>query len=356
MLVDYFKNYVESYSPYKDGAWCYEDGCIYRGLELLHRNSGEAHWLESLTRLVDAQIWPDGTLIGYNLKDYNIDNILPGRALLYLHSITGKSKYFLAATTLIEQLETHPRTKSRVYWHKLQYPSQIWLDGLYMAAPFQISYGLIHEKPELVKDSLQQVSDALKLTYVKESGLYAHAYDEAREQDWAHHETGHTRAHWARSLGWLCMALVDIAELVDPESFEPLLVPTKELLKQIASLRTSNGVWFQVIDQPELSGNYEESSASAMFIYSLLKAHQLGLSHGSIDGDLDKLLEHVIKEYDGKPNAMINICHVAGLGPYQGRYRDGTAQYYLSEEIVDNDAKGVGPLMMAFAISENIIE
>ncbi|MFK7854905.1 MAG: glycoside hydrolase family 105 protein [Granulosicoccus sp.] len=352
MLIDYFKNYVQTYSPYKNGAWCYEDGCIYRGLELLHRSSGEAFWLDSLIRLVDTQLSRDGTLKGYKLKDYNIDNILPGRALLYLYEITGQPEYLSGATTLVNQLESHPRTNSNVYWHKLHYPSQIWLDGLYMAAPFQIKYGLLHQKPKLVQDSLQQLIDALRLTYVSTSGLYAHAYDEARVQDWADRETGHTRAHWARSLGWLSMALVDIAELVDQKAFEPLLTTTTELLDDIASLKTQNGLWLQVIDQPELAGNYEESSASAMFTYSLLKAHDLRLWQGSVDGLFDNLVSNVIRMHEGKPHSMINICHVAGLGMYEGRYRDGSAQYYLSEALVDNDSKGVGPLMMALATSQ----
>jgi hypothetical protein len=130
-----------AYRPYKNGAWCYEDGCIYRGLELLYRATGEARWLDALRRLLDRQVGPDGTLAGYSLSDYNIDNILPGRALLFMAAETGEPRYRAAADTLVRQLATHPRTRSGVYWHKLRYPWQIWLDGLYMAHPFQVGTG-----------------------------------------------------------------------------------------------------------------------------------------------------------------------------------------------------------------------
>ena len=37
---------------------------------------------------------------------------------------------------LMEQLSHQPRLKTGNFWHKLIYPFQVWLDGLYMAQPF----------------------------------------------------------------------------------------------------------------------------------------------------------------------------------------------------------------------------
>jgi unsaturated rhamnogalacturonyl hydrolase len=45
---------------------------------------------------------------------------------------------------------------------------------------------------------------------------------------------------------------------------------------------------------------------------------------------------------------MDGICLVAGLGPDNNTRRDGTFEYYISEPIVKNDAKGVGPFIMAY--------
>jgi unsaturated rhamnogalacturonyl hydrolase len=41
-----------------------------------------------------------------------------------------------------------------------------------------------------------------------------------------------------------------------------------------------------------------------------------------------------------------NICLVAGLGGEQER--DGSVEYYLSEPVVKNDAKGIAPLLMLY--------
>ena len=51
------------------------------------------------------------------------------------------------------------------------------------------------------------------------------------------------------------------------------------------------------------------------------------------------------------------ICLVAGLGPENNRRRDGSFEYYISEPIVENDAKGVAPFLLAYTevvrLSEN---
>lgn len=349
MLTEFFDTYARDYRPYKAGRWCYEDGCVYRGLELLHQATGDALWRDHLTRLVDAQIGPGPSLAGFDPNEYNIDNVQAGRALLYLGSLGDDPRYLDTAGLLVEQLATHPRTHSGVYWHKLRYPWQIWLDGLYMGPPFQIGYGLATDDDALVADALAQVATALDATFVPATGFYAHAIDEALKQDWADPGTGQSRAHWARALGWLAMALVDIADLVGPARFSPLKTRTMKLLSDIAALRREDGLWLQVIDAPDLAGNFEETSASAMFVYALLKAHELGLWSGETEGLVDTLIRAALREKPGGGWQMVDICEVAGLGMFETRYRDGSAEYYISEQCVADDPKGVGPLMMAVA-------
>ena len=347
-MKDFIAHYVQHHQPYKGGAWCYEDGCIYRGLELLHIETGDPLWLDHLQRLVDAQVGPTGTLKGYVLSDYNIDNVLSGRALLYLYDKTGAAKYKAAAELLARQLKSHPRTNSGVFWHKLRYPWQIWLDGLYMGQPFRIAYAKLIGDEAAVADSLRQIDVALDALFDVQTGLYKHAFDEAREQPWADPITGQNQDFWARAIGWLAMALVDVAELTG-EDFLPLRARTVALLETLKALRTSDGLWLQVINRPDLADNYQEMSASAMFTYALLRGERLGLCNAP-EGLAQALTDLALRpKKDGYE--MIEICHVAGLGWYEDRFRDGSAAYYLSEKRVSDDTKGVGPLMMVAALS-----
>lgn len=349
MLTDYFDAYASAYQPYKGGPWCYEDGCVYQGLRLLGAATGDSRWSDHLRRLVDARLDADGCPSGYDPAEYNIDNVLPGRALIALHAATGDPRYLAGARLIGRQLAGHPRTVDGNFWHKRIYPDQVWLDGLYMGLPFAIELGQATGDPSLVDDALRQLARALHLTDSGD-GLYAHGYDAARRQDWADPVTGRSPAHWARALGWLAMALVDIAELVDSERMETtgLARRTKALLAEIVRLQRPSGLWLQVIDLPDLAGNYEESSASAMFAYALMKAARLGLDdHRNVGlAALDALARLRVV---GSPARFEGICLMAGLGGFGSSYRDGTPAYYLTEQVVADDPKGVGPLMMAAA-------
>ncbi len=352
-LMSYFDAYSRDYAPYKGGNWCYEDGCLYRGLIALHDATGDMRWYQHLKRLVDAQVDADGQLRGYVLDEYNIDNILPGRALITLFQTTGDGRYRKAAERLAEQLQSHPRIKAGPYWHKLRYPHQVWLDGLYMGLAFKAEYGALTHQPVMLEDAVDELLVSLDLTADAPSGLYRHGYDEARLQAWADAQTGLSPAHWARSIGWLAMAMVDLLELL-PQDGKALIVREKliALLERLQSLRTVDGRWLQVIDQPDLDGNYAESSATAMFAYVYLKAARLGLGEAYGDIGLQSLesLERLALLPDVSGRIVLHgICCVAGLGGFDGVYRDGSPAYYLSEALKNDDIKGVGPLMMAQA-------
>lgn len=158
-------------------------------------------------------------------------------------------------------------------------------------------------------------------------------------------------------MGWLAMALVDALVLLPEDAAtRPLRARTRTILSALARRQAPSGLWPQVLDADALEGNYEESSASAMFSYALFRAARLGLGEGEEAAHwraagqraLDALTSTRLAEVDGTLR-MTGICHVAGLGALSGPYRDGTPGYYLTEPIVSDDAKGVGPLMMAYA-------
>ena len=356
-LMAYFAAFAERFDPYKGGSWCYEDGCIYLGLIALYRATGERPWLDRLRRLVDARIAPDGTIDGYDISEYNIDNVLAGRALFLLADEVGDSRYRKAADLLAVQLRNHPRTASGNYWHKLRYPWQVWLDGLYMGLPFQVEYGLATGQPALVEDAVAQLAGALDRLWRPATRLYAHAWDEKRLQPWADPATGLNPDHWARAVGWLVMALVDVIDLIGAEraAAAGLVAPTRALLARLVELQTARGLWLQVPDRPDLARNYEEMSASAMFAFGLQKAARLGLCGAEACGmpgarafaALEQVILAAGRTAEGA--GFGPMCHVAGLGVFEGRLRDGTADYYLSEKVCDDDPKGVGPMMMAAA-------
>jgi rhamnogalacturonyl hydrolase YesR len=120
--------------------WTYDHGLVLKGIEGVWLSTGDGEYFRFIQRSMDHFVENDGSIRTYRLDDYNIDNILPGRNLLMLYKVTGQEKYRKAAELLRTQLKTHPRTSDGGFWHKKIYPSQMWLDGLYMGEPFYAEY------------------------------------------------------------------------------------------------------------------------------------------------------------------------------------------------------------------------
>lgn len=90
-----------------------------------------------------------------------------------------------------------------------------------------------------------------------------------------------------------------------------------------------------------------------MVAYSLLKGARLGvLAEPKYRAAGEKILVGIelrqFTVHDGKVE-LHGICKGAGLGPAGNLRRNGTVEYYLSEDVVHDEQKGVGVCMMAYA-------
>lgn len=339
-----------AYRPGNGMSWNYTTGllsfAVYKAGEGLGRPDYSA-WSETV---IGSFVEDDGTILTYKMEDFNIDKINSGKMLLALWKRTGEERYKLAAEVLLEQLSQHPRTRTGALWHKKIYPWQVWLDGLYMSAPFMAEAAALLERPALLND-LQKifhtVSPGLR---DPETGLYHHAWDEAREQIWADPETGLSKIFWGRGIGWFAMSIVDTLDYLPEDS--ALAEKLRGMLVELAVALErwqdpESGLWFQVIDQGDRAGNYLEASASSMFVYSLAK----GVNRGYLSqryADVAKvgyegLVRDFIQQHPDGTLSLGQICEVAGLG----FGRDGSWDYYMTEPIVQNDPKGTGPFILA---------
>jgi len=229
----------------------------------------------------------------------------------------------------------------------------MWLDGLYMAAPFLALYGKEFNEPELFDEVTHQLTLVAKHTHDTITGLYYHGWDESRQQRWADKETGKSPNFWSRSIGWYMMALVDVLEYLPVD--HPRRGEVIEILQNLSAALekyqdTTTKAWYQVTIYGGREGNYLETSGTAMFAYAWAK--------GAINGWLDKrYLEKAKETFDGLTKNFITVnadktinitkcCVVSGLGG-EKNYRDGSFEYYISEPIRDNDAKTVGPFITA---------
>ena len=96
---------------------------------------------------------------------------------------------------------------------------------------------------------------------------------------------------------------------------------------------------------------YEEAGFEAMMEVAVSDDLEIVVSNtteaGIVYDPACQLTDKPASSFPGKLN-LGGICLVAGLGPENNRRRDGTYEYYISEPIVENDAKGLAPFLMAY--------
>lgn len=346
--------------------WSYVMGIEMEGMldTYEHYKEGNNAILDYLKEYPAKMIDEKGNITGYKYEDFNLDNVRTAKFILRMHNLFPTKGTEKALKTLFKQLQNQPRTKEGVYWHKAIYANQVWLDGIFMGLPFYCNYAVQTLKPKkaekYLNDAVDQMVKTDYRTYDEKTQLWKHAWDETHQQFWANKEDGKSQHCWARALGWYVMAMTECLDAM-PENYarrqEVIDLLNKAMKSVVKYQDKKTGVWYDVLDVKS-DKNYLESTASSMFAYVLLKGYRKGyLSEEYLKAGVkayNGILKQFIKVNADKTISLTRCCAVSGLGPGPGPYvkkpnykRDGSFEYYMSEPIRDNDAKGVGPFIWA---------
>ncbi len=345
--------------PILSDDWSYGPGVVLKGIEQVWLDTGNRKYLEYIKRNVEQFVKPDGDIRTYNLQDYNLDQINTGKLFFQLYQVTGDERYQQALHLLMKQLKTQPRTREGGFWHKKIYPYQMWLDGIYMAAPFYVQYADRFAEPGGFDDAAHQILLIGRHTRDPRTGLYYHAWDESKMQKWANPQTGCSPHFWGRAMGWYAMAIVDVLDFL-PASHrarDRIVTIFERMIHSLTLVQdTDTGLWYQVLDRGGCGGNYSEASASCMFVYAMAKGIRKGyLAPKYLEAaqrGYAGIIEHLVEVDEHGQVNLTRICAVAGLGGEQ--QRDGSYEYYIGEPVEANDHKGVGAFLLAGAEMERL--
>jgi len=336
----------------ESAQWDYVHGLNLLAVSKVYQDTKDPRYFDYILGYYDMLVNDDGSINTYDSDKFNIDMINPGKVLFLLYEETGNAKYKKAADLLRKQLVNHPRTAGGGFWHKKRYPHQMWLDGLYMGAPFYAEYIVRYGDMSELDDVFLQFELIEANLYDEKTGLPRHGWDSSKVQKWADESTGLSAHHWSRALGWYAMAMVDVLEIVPsqhPKS-QWLKAEFNQFIDATLAYQDSTGTWYQVTDLATREGNYREASGTAMLTYAIAKGVSLKLLPEDYKAYAEKgfagLIDQMISVDPTNNVISLNqVCKVAGLGGEP--YRDGSFEYYLSEPLRVNDAKGVGPFILA---------
>ena len=353
---------VESIKQGKPARWNYIDGCMMTSLIELYKLTGEKKYIDFVKKFTDYYVSDDGSILGYEPENYSTDDVCESKILFDLDEIFGDPKYKKAIDLTFEQVKNQPRTKEGNFWHKKIYPNQVWLDGFYMIQPFYTRYQTKYGGKNYF-DIINQYKNARKYIFDEKTKLYHHGWDSTHTMFWADPNTGCSKEYWLRALGWFMVSLIDVYDYMSEEMYDEYHT-IKELFKEIVDnvliyQDKESKMFYQVVDQGARKGNYLETSGSSMIAYAILKGVRLEALPPRYQKIGMEIFEGIANKYLTDNNGDLNlggICLVAGLGPDKDRRRDGTFEYYISEPIVENDAKGVGPFIMAYTEMKRILK
>ena len=332
----------------------------------------------------------------------NIDDLAAGKILFTLYQTELKKgntadakRYKNCADFLRNKLKyNHSRIDASKpgaggFFHKAQYPNQMWLDGLYMGPAMYALWQNVFGKEAGEVDNQKSWDDIglqfktiHRFTYDSEKQLNYHAWSADPEDEnsfWARKSgqfKGCSPEFWGRGMGWYFAALVDVLELMpkDHKDYSELSKIVNQVAAGLARYQDKTGSWYQLLQYDSNTkadnkgdavdgkvynqcdkANYIESSASSMFTYAYLKGIRLDVLNKATympiaEKGYNGLLSNFISEEKNGEMTIRQSCASAGLGPAKDKSRTGTVNYYLCGKdvtVTQNEGKAIGPFILA---------
>jgi len=326
------------------GGYSYFCSLYMIGQYMVYERTQDAAYLKYIQAWMNAYVDAKGN-IDHELT--GLDYMQPGNLMLLLYAETKEERYRLAAEKIHQRFATYPRTADGGFWHSSTEPNKVhdlWLDGTYMALPFLLRYAkLFGGEQAAYNEALKQLLLDHEHNGSKMNGLLYHAYDERGSAAWAQPVNHHSSVFWCRAIGWYGMALVDTLDVLpkDHPQRQALIAIVSSLVESLAEYQDAQtGLWFQIVDQAKLPGNWLETSSSSMFTYTIDIAVKRGYVDPKFHAAAARGYAGVLTQVSVKPDGLVdiyNICEGTDVGE---------AAYYLARQRNTNDPHGLGAFLL----------
>ena len=343
-----------------------------------------------------------------------LDDMRPGRLVYkycytYDHSENAKIDIYKAACAQVINASAFSDSKrvgnsnganpTYPWQHKANYANQVWLDGIFMGIPFWTlagpNIGTTHHSnwtaTDFFDDAYNQMIITDEKTYDSSTNLWKHAWDYTMTKTWAdcsakllsskfEHTsdetaisstpTGRSCHTWGRALGWYAMAILETMDNITAvddnySHLGDLRTLFKKVMDAIISYRDeTTGVWYCVMDVDDTKSpynsitvtqhNYPEATCSSMFAYCLLRGVAKGYLDSSYLNIAKDVYKKVVDNFITTSGDNINLNSCMQVGGLDDSGRDGSFAYYMSEPVIQDDSKGVGPFIWASLEAEKI--
>jgi len=225
-----------------------------------------------------------------------------------------------------ERLADGTLSRSRPLHHTL------WLDDLYMSVPALAQMGALTGEGKYFDDAVKQILQFSSRMFLSDKNLYRHGWVQAMEP--------HPTFHWGRANGWAIVAMAELLSVL-PENHpgrDAVLAQYRAHVAGLAATQGRTGLWHQLLDRND---SYLETSASAMFVYSIAR----GINRGWLDplayGPMVSLGWNAVAQQVNAQGQVENTCVGTGMG--------FDPMFYYYRPVSPFAAHGYGPVLLAGA-------
>lgn len=218
-------------------------------------------------------------------------------------------------------------------------PNTIWLDDLFMSVPALAQMGAYTGDRKYFDDAVKQVIQFSRRMFNYEKGLFMHGWVQEMEE--------HPPFHWARANGWALMTMVELLEVLpaDHPGYGDVLDLLRRHIRGLANTQSSEGFWHQLLDRPD---SYLETSATAIYTYSIARAINRGYVDGKVYGPMVCLAWNAVATKVNGQGQVEGTCVGTGMG------FDPAFYYYRPVNVYA--AHGYGPVLLAGAEMISLIK
>lgn len=260
-------------------SWCYPQGYMLMGMAKLFSTTHDSVYYRYIMKYADEHV--DSCGIIDRFKGSSMDDMMAGSVIVWAYRQTGLEKYRKAADQIRHKFDDYPRTSDSLFWHGRKTQGEVWVDGVFMGQMFLTKYGkYVGDSEYCFNEAARQLIGIYNKLHKGNSGLLYHAWDEDHDAKWADPKTGLSPEVWSEGLGWYALILVETLEIFPKDhpqraELEKICRNLMAGLKKVQDPKT--GLWFQVVDKGDQSDNWNDTSGSAMFLYGIKRAGELGI-------------------------------------------------------------------------------
>lgn len=258
----------------------------------------------------------DGRAAVIGVTDGVTDHCSVGEGLKVACELTGNEILRQGREKLLAwALHDAPKSADGVVYH-LNRTEEYWSDSFYMCPPYFAAEGYLGE-------ALAQWNGYWNALYDPQAGLICHKWDDSTK-------SYSRKAHWGTGIGWTLASIPRMLKFMPETAWakerRELIEKGTQLLETLLKYIRPDGLFHDVVDEPE---TYVETNLSQMTAYFIYK----GIAGGWLDPKYKEAADQMRRAANDKINALGFVEGVCGAPTFDkpGYSPEGQAFYILME-------------------------